>query len=330
MKSNLAKRVLLLAPDFFGYYKEIEKNIVSRGWLVDTILENFVNQSYLYRFFYVKNSRAKIIYTNKYYVDRINNLKNTYDYVLVIRGEALTLKLLELLKKRNPNAQFIMYQWDSVRNNRNALLIKDAFERIYTFDIEDAKKYNWIYRPLFYIEEKKDSVEKKTIDFAFIGTLYYKRALLLKKLKKFCEKNGNTEYDYLFTPKLVYYLHRYIMHDKRYSILETSEVQFVPLGSQELVDRYKCSKILVDYTADDQTGLTMRTIESIGYHCKIITNNKKIQETDIYQYGNIYIYDLDNFDIPSDFIESGYKDLPGSVNHYYSLSGWVESIFTDK
>ena len=111
--------------------------------------------------------------------------------------------------------------------------------------------------------------------------------------------------------------------------MRKSDVKYYSINAKDLYKIYDKSKVLVDYTADDQTGLTMRTIESLGHRCKLITNNKKIMESDIYRYGNIYIYDMNNFNIPIDFIESSYKDLPESMTHYYSLSGWVESIFSD-
>lgn len=329
MDNTRKKRVLLLAPDFFGYYKEIKKGLTAQGWDVDVILENFVNQSYLYRFFYVKNDKLKKRYTRKYYINKFAKMDDGYDCIFVIRGEALSTELLRILKNNNPEAVFIMYQWDSARNNKNALLIENEFDRIYTFDIEDAKDYGWIYRPLFFLENKELIKTNKDIDFAFIGTLYYKRALLFKRICDYCRNNNLSLFHYLYCPKLVYYIHKYIMHDSRYSIVKRDEVEFIPLKNEFLIEQYKKTKILVDYTADDQTGLTMRTIESIGYDCKIITNNKKIMETNLYEYGNVFVYDIEDFDIPKEFIDKEYSPLPEDLYNYYSLTGWINSIFED-
>ena len=248
--------------------------------------------------------------------------------MFVIRGEALTAELLMRLRDKNPNALFIMYQWDSIRNNRNCLEIESFFDYIYTFDLEDAKERNWKYRPLFYINTGSLR-STKDIDFSMVGTLYYKRAQLLKKIIEFSKHGNLNVFHYLYSPRIVFLLHRYILRDKRYMSVDYKDVQFVPLRADSLADIYNRSKILVDYTADDQTGLTMRTVESLGFRCKLITNNKKIMETDIYQFGNIYIYDLDNFDIPQEFIETEYNDLPNELNEYYSLAGWVQSIFSN-
>lgn len=328
MSRLLGKRVLFLAPSFFEYYKSIEDELKKQGCKVDTILENFSDSSYLYRFIYIKNERLRFKYTQKYYVDRLEQLTQGYDYVFVIRGEALTAELLMRLRDKNPNALFIMYQWDSIRNNRNCLEIESFFDYIYTFDLEDAKERNWKYRPLFYINTGSLR-STKDIDFSMVGTLYYKRAQLLKKIIEFSKHGNLNVFHYLYSPRIVFLLHRYILRDKRYMSVDYKDVQFVPLRADSLADIYNRSKILVDYTADDQTGLTMRTVESLGFRCKLITNNKKIMETDIYQFGNIYIYDLDNFDIPQEFIETEYNDLPNELNEYYSLAGWVQSIFSN-
>ena len=65
------------------------------------------------------------------------------DFVLVIRGQFLSLPVLDYMKKHfHSGCRYIFYQWDSVRNNPNALEIADFFDLRFTFDPIDAKKYN--------------------------------------------------------------------------------------------------------------------------------------------------------------------------------------------
>lgn len=322
------KNVLLFCPDFFNYYIDIRQHLLKFGASVDIVLENFVNKSILYRFFWIKNNKTKFAYTNSYYNKIINKLNKDYDIIFVIRGEALTNNHLDKLHNKYPNAKFIMYQWDSVKNNPNSLKIEKCFDRVYTFDIEDSKKYGWKYRPLFYIDEYNKS-SKKDIDFTFIGTLYYKRAKLSQLLKKYCNNNELGLYLHLYTPKIVYWVHTKILKDNRYSIADYNDIKHYSLNRKQMSDIYNRTKIICDYTADDQTGLTMRTIESIGYKCKLITNNKSIKETDLYKYGNIYIYDIDNFFIPKEFIDKNYTNLNDNEKIYYSIDGWINTIFSE-
>ena len=55
-----------------------------------------------------------------------------------------------------------MYQWDSIKNNPNALSISEEFDEVSTFDVEDSKKYGWKYRPLFYIKSN-DRIKKESM-----------------------------------------------------------------------------------------------------------------------------------------------------------------------
>ena len=45
------------------------------------------------------------------------------------------------MKNKFSGAKFIMYQWDSCSNSPNALEIAKYFDKIFTFDREDANKY---------------------------------------------------------------------------------------------------------------------------------------------------------------------------------------------
>ena len=75
---------------------------------------------------------------------------------------------------------------------------------------------------------------------------------------------------------------------------------------KETVAVYDKSKSIMDYKFPKQVGLTMRTIESIGHRCKLITNNQQVKFEDFYTPENVYVYDLDSFDIPVDFLKTDY------------------------
>ncbi len=317
----------MFTPDFYDYYKLIEEELRSRGAFVYSVLENYADRDLLYRFFWIKNKKTRQSYAKRILEKDISSLNFVPDIIFVIRGEALSSDTLDLLKGKFPNARYIMYQWDSVRNNPNALDIAGYFEKVLTFDLVDAKEYGWKYRPLFYLGTGNKKYNERQYDMALIGTLYYKRAELLKKLKTTASKMGYKLFDYLYSPKIVFYLHKYLMRDKRYDDISKDEVKFSSLSLASVREVYKDVKCLVDYTADDQAGLTMRTIESIGYGCKLITNNKAVSETDFYDPSNILIYDINSFDIPDAFIKTEYVPISEEVFRYYSLSGWIDSIF---
>ena len=80
---------------------------------------------------------------------------------------------------------------------------------------------------------------------------------------------------------------------------------------------------------DSQTGLTMRCIESLPAHCKIITTNEHIKEYDFYCPENVMIIDRDNPVFDVDFIKSPYKPIPKEIVEKYSLENWIKTIFRE-
>ena len=74
----------------------------------------------------------------------------------------------------------------------------------------------------------------------------------------------------------------------------------------------------------------MRTCEAIGHQCKLMTNNKMVLESDFYNPNNIYVYDIDNFFIPNEFLKSDYIENSVSVYNRYSLKNWVKEVLDDE
>ena len=84
--------------------------------------------------------------------------------------------------------------------------------------------------------------------------------------------------------------------------------------------------MILDVTAKDQSGLSMRTIESIGMMKKIATNNRYIREYDFFSSKNVFIYgEEDNFVIDKDWLDQKYE-LDSKIYNKYSIDSWVHTI----
>ncbi len=104
-------------------------------------------------------------------------------------------------------------------------------------------------------------------------------------------------------------------------------VNFKTISKEQTEEIYKKSSCVVDYQSEDQSGLTIRTIECLAHKCKIITNNTSIMQADFYNPNNIYIYcDISHFSVPVDFIKSAYFETPKSIVNKYSIEGFVKDI----
>lgn len=316
------KRALLIIPKYYGYEDKIIDAFTKLGYDVESIFENLPSISYYYRFVNVYLPQLKQKLFDRYYYKALES-KNKYNLVLVIRGQTISTTVLSSIKKQNPEAKLILYQWDSVRNNMNAEVISGKFDKVFTFDMEDAKKYGWNYRPLFFAEEAKRD-KKRKYDVSMISAIHSDRLNIYNALKNnYSYLNG---YFYLFEKRLVYLKQKYINKSSEFIGVQDADINFVPLKLDETLKVCSDSDIIVDFTHPKQNGFTMRTIESIGSRCKLITNNKKILESDFYDPQNIYVYEKGKFEIPDSFLKTGYKELSEKLFDYYSINGWIKEM----
>ena len=117
------------------------------------------------------------------------------------------------------------------------------------------------------------------------------------------------------------------VQDKNMRKSKVTDFSFIPMSRSELMDFYLRSRIQLDIQHPNQTGLTMRTIETLGAKKKLITTNHLVKEYDFYRPENILIVDRDNPIIDVEFLKSQWKEIPNDVYEKYSLRSWLNAIF---
>ena len=225
----------------------------------------------------------------------------------------------------NADAKFILYQWDSVKLNPNALKIAECFDEVCTFDINDSKKLGWRYVPLFHLNSNINNNNKKYI--TFIGSMHTKRALIAKEIYKICHRTNNQYFVYIYTSFLSYIKQKFIKKNIAYDGVNFSDLKFSRLPLNKVLKIYSQTKIMVDYTSPEQSGYNTRTMESLSYKYKLVTNNPYIKDADFFDPNNIFVFSEDNFEIPDDFINAEYKLLDQNIYEKYSIENWVKNIF---
>lgn len=318
------RNILLLVPRHFDYGDQIagvlEQNF---GANVTKIYENIdqVSPVFNIRYKYLKQDVEKS--ATSYYLKQVDFSKK-YDIILMIRASFVSNELLDILKEKNPDAEFVLYQWDSTMNNPNAVKIYQKFDRVFTFDFPDSEKYGWTYRPLFYNTAYVEKKERK-YDIAYACTIHSNRLKIYKELKGMAEKYNLNCFNYLYATKLSAIRHSYFVKDEEFRSVK-DEVKTKSLSSEEVNRIYNETKIVLDYTHPTQNGLTMRTAESVGHRCKLITNNKYARETDFYNESNVFIYEKSLDEVPEEFLRSPYVELSDDVYRHYSIDGFIETL----
>ena len=326
-KSLIGKKVLMFAPKYFGYGEAIAKELKEMGCEVDLFDERPSNSAFakIMLRYNIKLYRSTV---KKYYMSVFDNGKD-YDYVFVIKSEALNEDILKAYKNHYKNAEFILYLWDAVGNVPDGKQKLKFYDKVFTFDPVDAKKYSLNLRPLFFRKEyaKQPEVKKEyKYEAAFIGTAHTIRPLIVKKIEEQCEAMGKKCYSYFFLSHIIVFMYNKILNPV-YRNIKKKDIQFKPLSVEEINAVYEESKCIIDAEHIAQHGLTMRTIEMVGMQKKLITTNKNIKDYDFYNENNICIIDRNNPVISKEFLESEYHPVDEKILKKYSLRYFVQEIF---
>ncbi|WP_367566861.1 hypothetical protein [Lacrimispora sp.] len=328
-------KILLITPNFFDYPKVICDEIRRMGHEVDWFDDRPSSNSIIKAIIRVKKNVINKLITR--YFECIMQIvrKKVYDKVLIISGQSLsfTEKMLLELKEVQPQAEFILYQWDSIQNFSYIEMLQKHFDRCYSFDKYDViKNDNLKFLPLFYSRRYEEIGKKPAYnykyDIIFVGTAHPKKYKyineMIKKLKSIYKK----QFIYFFFPSRMVYFYRKIKNPEL-KRAKYSEFHYAPIKSAELDYLLWQSKCVLDSAQDGQSGLTIRIFETLGAKRKIITTNHDIVNYDFYREENIYVYN-GNFDFNSKFFTKPFVELPNDIYIKYSLRSWLEEIIYEK
>lgn len=321
------KKVLYVAPKFFGYEAEIKSELVRRGAVVDFLLDRPFNSPFLKAITRLRREWV-IGAADRYYQDELNKFDSTdYDYVLVVSGQTLSCETLALWRKKFPRAEFLLYMWDSFANRQWALNNLQYFDHKFSFDRNDSKQYNLHFRPLFF-SPGFEAEQKLTQDFdiSFIGTAHSDRYSVVSKVDKALGV-GLRKYWYLYLQaKWVYWV--YLLFNRTFRGAKLSEFSFDPLAKSFVQNVFSSSKAILDIEHPKQTGLTMRTLETLGAKKKLVTTNQNVKGYDFFLEQNICVIDRHSPSIPDAFFHTSYLDVAPEVYQRYRLEGWLDEILS--
>jgi hypothetical protein len=321
------KKVLLFAANAFGYERDIQIKMQEMGAAVDYYDERPSN-SFLTKVL-IRINRYLLSWKIKKYYSTIcfKEANKNYDYIVFIKSESVSVKILQRLRVEHPNAKMILYLWDSILNNKNALINYPYFDKVLSFDKNDVARYGFIFRPLFYTDVFKEieSCRNFIYDALFVGTVHSDRYYYVKEIERQIKNMGKKILIYFFFRSSILYYKKKLF-DKTYKYGKKEDFHFTPLSKKELIELVVQSKCLVDAQHPKQTGLTIRTIEALGACRKLITTNENIKEYDFYNKDNILIVDRFTPIIRKNFFDEEYIKLDKAVYDNYSLESWIKDL----
>lgn len=322
------KRILFFSPAFFGYEDKIKKKMLELGTKVDSFDERSVVRA---------SGRALLKLNRDIFNQRTENYyakilsivkKKNYDYVLFVKCDMPTERILKIYRKCFKKAKFCLHMWDSIKNIPGIEKKFKYFDFISSFDRMDCKECPELhFRPLYFGDEyrrEENATEEYDYDLCFIGTIHSDRWKILKQIKKQSEMKEIRIFYYPYLQsKFVYYFYRLIKPEFWGTSID--EFRFEKLSSELVSDKVAKSRTVIDIQHPGQTGLTIRTIEMIGMNKRLITTNQDIKNYDFYDQENICIIDRRNPVINMNF-ELDYKPLDKELYYKYSLEAWIYEV----
>lgn len=315
-------KILFIAPSFYNYHSLIKEEMERQGYEVLYIKDEPISIYYKY----IKKTPFKQYMINKYWEEIYNHDFENVHKIFVIRGETLNSNIVEKFFKKYEKSKKVYYLWDSIVNTPSYSSIYKYFDKVYSFDYLDSKEKNHLeYLPLFYPNILKNKNKKIKYDVSFVGSAHGDRLEVLAKCMKLFSKL-NVEFHYYIYISQIQKINYILKKDPNYFLLRNF-IHTTPLSYESVQDIFNNSKAILDINNVNQSGLTIRTFETLISNKQMITTNKYIKEHDFYSNKSILIIDRDDIIIDKKFFSKkiNYSDL-----EKYSISSWIKEILFEK
>ena len=323
--SDLAgRRILFIGIGFYDYESTIVERLRARGACVQSFLAlpPLLRNNALATLIRMAGSRglALVRRHERHILQRTRQTE--YDQILVIKSTELRTEFLKALRQQQRCAEFILYQWDSLARMPGVEDRLPLFDRILTFDRQDAlARPNLAFRPLFYrCHPLSPALETgSAVDLCFVGWLHAGRLATLRRLQAEAESQGMSFHVYLFTGVRTF-LKLLLGRNAR-------NVHVRTLPYSELLECYRRATVIVDLPHVGQSGLTMRAIEAVGAGRKLLTTARDVMHYDFYASGNVRVMPEGAPLLDAEFLRRPATPYTEAVRRRYSLDAWINDVF---
>ena len=189
-------------------------------------------------------------------------------------------KFLKYLKKHFKNIKLVYMFTNIVKKsyayeNNFVEKLPYYYDLIYTYDINDSKKYNYCYHPLIY---SKINIKQKNDKKVFFIGKAKDRYGKIKEVYEFLHKNKiNTEF---YVSEL--------NNDNEYKdgIIYNKKMPYI-----ECIKKMSTCNCILDIIQGESSGFTLKVCEAVIYDKFLITNNKEVFNAPFYDKNSIIVID---------------------------------------
>lgn len=245
--------------------------------------------------------------------------KKLSEYDVFILPSRKSAKYAVKYIKKKTNKRVIVWYWNIVTKEEiNPRYCKKYNVEAWTFDKNDAKKYNMNYNDAYYFKNINKTDEDKAYnkDVFYIGTEKEDRVNVLKQLKN--------EFD---NQKITYDIN--VVRNPHYK--GKDNIKYAKkMKYEEVLKKIESSKAILDITNNNQVGLTLRPLEALFFKKKLITNNNSIINYEFYNKNNIFVIGKDNIDGIKEFINNDYVEISQNIIDTYDFENWLKRLLNSK
>ncbi|PWC12260.1 hypothetical protein B4923_10440 [Brenneria roseae subsp. americana] len=292
----------VLFSDWFADYEILMINAIKDTFEIDSII---LTKGFKSKLILLFSSKIIFQFLVKLYFKR-KFKKND----IIIFNESRYHKYADIIKLIECRKILLLRNIVSYNKKFNIDDAKYIFDKIYSFDEKDCNKYNLnILNQIFpfRIDQANDFLKTNNREEKF--DVYY-----LGKEKERGEKINNT-YDSLKKLGLSLNFLVFAEHgkeNKRYNYIRES-ISYI----DNLVNVIN-SKAILEINIEDQSGLTLRTLEAIFFNKKLITNNTDIINYDFYSPDRFFILGINDLNYINGFLEKKTEEVNQKILIKYS------------
>ncbi len=228
--------------------------------------------------------------------------------------------LIKYLRKKYPDAKFVCFYQDLVKNYTECSLerIKSEFDLILSFDHNDANEYGLYYYPLVYSEvDITDNPEIEKSDVFFVGVAKNRLDDILDAYVKLRDAGLKCDFTICGVPE----------QERRFA----DEITYCDkMPYTENLQHVKATRCLLEIMQKGGHGYTLRACEAIVLDRKLLTNNPEVKNAPFYSPDTVSVFSTSNT-IDTDFVKSGadsvdygYKDKLSPIH----LLEFIEEKFS--
>lgn len=239
----------------------------------------------------------------------------SYDKVIFLQAHQMGVENLARLRDLQKQAEFVLYNWDSL-SNHDYLQQAPFFDRVLTFDKRDASNHGFTYLPLFCQRGmqglRRDRAHENTI-FMVGNIVKLRRYLAVNEFRRYCSESGCVFNQHLKISPPVW-----LSFVRQGVFPQGTTLRAISAHAFRNMVELSCAAF--DYSNHDQSGQTMRVMESLCAGKKIITNSAWVKTEPFYTKDRIHVFNGLDFSGVAEFLAEPLEDKNSTFPEYYIQS----------